>query len=87
VKGKERKGKETWVSVWFVKISVLCRFFGKLSLHDPGDHVSLRLSKADRGGPGLKNGFRVRLDDHGVPDAGVFGTGVERCSAGAGVEL
>ena len=54
-------------------------------MHDPGDHVSLRLSKTDLGGPGLKNGFRVLLDDNGVPDAGVFGTGVERCSAGAGV--
>jgi hypothetical protein len=39
----------------------------------------------DRGGPGLKNGFRVLLDDNDVSDAGVFGTGVEMCSAGAGV--
>ena len=79
-------GVPTLVSVLFSNISVLCRFFGNLSLHDPGDHISFRLSMTDRGAPSFEEGFRVLLDGNAVSDAGVLGTIVVRCSAGVGVE-
>jgi hypothetical protein len=78
-------GVPTLVIVMLSNISVLCRFFGNLSLHDPGDHISFRLSMTDRGAPSFEEGFRVLLDGNAVSDAGILGTGVVRCSACVGV--